>query len=90
MARFSAIFLPWCNLLFLTNLIDKTTPNTPVLIVKKGKQTLKVPAFKSIVYLDGKELALKSVTVYIDKNDTFYLPVELANYFLPVSKKNSK
>lgn len=70
--------------------IDKTTPNTPVLIVKKGKQTLKVPAFKSIVYLDGKELALKSVTVYIDKNDTFYLPVELANYFLPVSKKNSK
>lgn len=50
----------------------------PQLTVKKGKKTLVVPAFKSVAYLNGKEIDLGSVTVYIDKNDTFYLPQKLA------------
>ncbi|WP_108822827.1 alkaline phosphatase [Dysgonomonas sp. Marseille-P4361] len=50
----------------------------PVLKVKKGKNTLTVPAFKSVAYLNGKEVSLGSVTVYIDKNDTFYIPQKLA------------
>lgn len=58
--------------------IDKST-DFPVLTVKKGKNTLVVPAFKSIAYLNGKEFDLGSVTVYIDKNDTFYLPASLAD-----------
>lgn len=49
----------------------------PVLTVKKGRNTLTVPAFKSVAYLNGKEFDLGSVTVYIDKNDTFYLPADL-------------
>lgn len=51
----------------------------PVLKVKKGGKTLSVPAFKSVVYLDGKPVTLPSVVVYIDKNDTFYLPENLAS-----------
>lgn len=53
--------------------IDKTG-KFPVLKVKKGKKLLEIPAFKSIAYLNGKEVDLRSVTVYIDKNDTFYIP----------------
>lgn len=56
--------------------IDKST-DFPVLTVKKDKNTLTVPSFKSIAYLNGKEFDLGSVTVYIDKNDTFYLPANL-------------
>ncbi len=51
--------------------------NFPVLVVRKGKKVLKVPAFKSIAYLDGKLINLGSVTVYVDKNETFYLPANI-------------
>lgn len=57
--------------------IDKSDKKFPVLVVKKGSNTLKVPAFKSIGYLNGQEFDLRSVTVYIDKNDTFYLAKDL-------------
>lgn len=49
----------------------------PKLTVKQGKNTLVVPAFKSVAYFNKKEVDLKSVTVYIDKNNTFYLPESL-------------
>lgn len=62
----------------LTYSIDKST-DFAVLTVKKGKKTLVIPAFKSVVYLDKKPINLKSVTVYIDKNDTFYVPRNLAD-----------
>ncbi|MFA7492483.1 MAG: alkaline phosphatase [Proteiniphilum sp.] len=58
--------------------IDKENPNFPALKVKKGKNTLEVRAFSSVATLNGKPFDLGSVTVYIDKNDTFYLPAELA------------
>lgn len=50
---------------------------TPCLTVRKGRRTLRVPAFGSVACLDGKPLKLGSVAVYIDRNDTFYLPREL-------------
>ncbi|MDH6354838.1 alkaline phosphatase [Dysgonomonas sp. PH5-45] len=55
------------------------TKGFPELVVKKGKNVLIVPAFKSIAFLNGKQFELGSVTVYIDKNDTFYLPRNLAD-----------
>lgn len=58
--------------------IDKTT-DFPVLKVKKGNMTLTIPAFKSVVYLNDQPISLSTVTVYIDKNDTFYLPKSLIN-----------
>ncbi|HCO67590.1 MAG TPA: alkaline phosphatase, partial [Dysgonomonas sp.] len=58
----------------------------PVLTVKKGKNTLKVPAFKSIAYINDQPYDLGSVTVYIDKNDTFYLPDWVAGWFTERTK----
>lgn len=58
--------------------IDKTT-DFPVLKVKKGNMTLTIPAFKSVIYLNDQPISLSTVTVYIDKNDTFYLPKSLIN-----------
>ena len=58
--------------------IDKTNPDLPVLKVKKGKRILEIPAFSSVAKLNGKPFNLGSVAVYIDKNDTFYLPKDLA------------
>lgn len=62
----------------LTCSID-TTSTFPVLTVKKGEKRLVVPAFQSVATLDGKPFDIGSVTVYIDKNDTFYLPKSLRN-----------
>ncbi|MDR1156311.1 MAG: alkaline phosphatase [Bacteroidales bacterium] len=49
----------------------------PVLTVRKGKNTLVARAFSSVAYLNGKPVNLGSVTVYVDKTDTFYLPSDL-------------
>ena len=52
-----------------------TSGEFPMLTVIEGDNRLIVPAFSSTVTLNGEDLALNSVTVYIDKNETFYLPV---------------
>ena len=49
----------------------------PTLTVTKGKNTLTVKAFGSVAYLNGKPIDLGSVTVYIDRNETFYLPADI-------------
>ena len=49
----------------------------PVLTVTKGKNTLTVRAFGSVAYLNGNPVDLGSVTIYVDKNDTFYLPADI-------------
>lgn len=59
--------------------IDKKDPDFPILTVKKGRNTLEIKAFSSVAKLNGKPFDIGSVVVYIDKNDTFYLPKELAN-----------
>ncbi|MDR1170955.1 MAG: alkaline phosphatase [Bacteroidales bacterium] len=51
--------------------------NFPVLTVEKGGKTLSVRAFSSVAYLNGKPVDLGSVTVYVDKNETFYLPDDI-------------
>lgn len=56
--------------------IDKST-DFPQLVVKNGKNTLIIPAFKSVANINGREINLSSVVVYIDKNETFYLPANL-------------
>ncbi|HHT30881.1 MULTISPECIES: alkaline phosphatase [Petrimonas] len=58
--------------------VDKKDPDFPVLTVKKGKNRLEVKAFSSVAKLNGKPFDMGSVAVYIDKNDTFYLPKALA------------
>ena len=46
--------------------------------VKRGRHTLRVPAFSSVAYLDGKAVDLGSVAVYVDKTGLFYLPAFLS------------
>ena len=58
--------------------INKKDPEFPVLTVKKGRNTLEIKAFSSVGKLNGKPFDIGSVVVYIDKNDTFYLPKVLA------------
>ncbi|GBU08173.1 alkaline phosphatase [Bacteroidales bacterium] len=60
--------------------VDITNPEFPKLVVKKGKNTLTIPAFQSVGILNGKAFDLNSVCVYIDKNETFYLPADLAKH----------
>jgi alkaline phosphatase len=59
--------------------IDKSDPNFPVLSVKNGKKTLKVTAFQSVAVLGKEKFDLGSVAVYVEANDTFYLPKSLAD-----------
>ena len=62
--------------------IDKSaSEEAPVLVIKSGKKTLEIPAFKSIAYIDKKPFEIGSVVVYIADNETFYLPVNLINAF---------
>ena len=61
--------------------INRDNPDFPVLKVKKGRTTLEIPAFSSVVKKNGKPLDLGSVVVYIDKNDTFYIPSNLNEMF---------
>lgn len=51
----------------------------PVLTVKKGDKLLKVKANSNVVNLNGKDIQLQTVVVYVDKNKTFYLPEDLAD-----------
>lgn len=59
--------------------INKKDADFPVLTVKKGKNTLEVRAFSSVAKLNGQPFDIGSVVVYIDINDTFYLPLSLSD-----------
>ena len=48
-----------------------------VLTVKKGRKTLEIAPNTNIVKLNGEAKELSSVVVYVDKNDTYYLPLAL-------------
>ena len=52
-----------------------------ILTVKKGKNELVVPAFSSVAFFNGEPFKLGSVTVYIDRNNTLYLPKNLVDKF---------
>lgn len=57
--------------------ITKDDEKFPVLTVMKGKKKLTIPAFGATAYLGKKEIPLNTPVIYIDKTDTFYLPLEL-------------
>lgn len=59
--------------------VDKKDEDFPILTVKKGKNTLEIKAFTSVAKHNGKPFDIGSVVVYIDKNDTFYLPKSLTD-----------
>lgn len=52
----------------------------PVLQVSGNGKTLEIEPFTNLVKVGDKEIRLNSVVVYMDKNETFYLPKRLADY----------
>lgn len=61
----------------------KTEDSFPTLIVKNKKKQLTISPFTNIVKMGKKgdeEIRLNSVIVYVDKNNTFYLPQQLSGY----------
>ncbi|MDR1645619.1 MAG: alkaline phosphatase [Tannerellaceae bacterium] len=66
-------------------IIPATDPKDgfPSLVVKGKKTQLNIQPFTNIVTAGKKgeeTIRLRSVVVYVDKNETFYLPAELAKY----------
>lgn len=62
---------------------SKEEGGLPVLIVKNKKKQLTITPFSNIVKAGKKaneEIRLNSVVVYVDKNNTFYLPQALTDY----------
>lgn len=59
----------------------KDDKDLPSLVVKNKKKSLEIKPFTNIVK-SGKsdEIRLNSVVVYVDKNNTFYLPQSLADF----------
>ncbi|MDR1408091.1 MAG: alkaline phosphatase [Tannerella sp.] len=57
--------------------------DSPTLVVKNGKKQLTITPNTNIVKAGNKgqeEIRLRSVVIYVDKNETFYLPKSLTEY----------
>jgi alkaline phosphatase len=54
-----------------------TLNNDPVLRVKHKRTIMEVRPNTNVIKLNGKEVKSRSVIVYVDKNNTFYLPRDL-------------
>jgi alkaline phosphatase len=50
---------------------------TTILEVKNKNNVLEIQPYTNIVKLNGKAIKLNTVVVYVDKNNTFYLPMSL-------------
>ena len=62
---------------------SKEEKGSPTLVVKNKKKQLNITPFSNIVTIGKKgqeDIRLNSVIVYVDKNNTFYLPTKLAEY----------
>jgi len=61
----------------------KEEKGSPTLVVKNKKKQLNITPFSNIITIGKKgqeEIRLNSVVVYVDKNNTFYLPEKLVEY----------
>lgn len=57
--------------------VTKSKVTDPVLVVKGSKATLTINPFTNQVKVGRKTVDLNSVIVYVDKNNTFYVPRQL-------------
>jgi alkaline phosphatase len=51
-----------------------------ILIVEKGDNRLEIPAYKSIYYFNSEKRSMNTISIYVDKNDKFYLPVYMSKF----------
>jgi alkaline phosphatase len=65
-------------------IVPSTEKNgTPTLVVKSKKKQLTIKPFTNLIQTGKKgteTIKLNSVVVYVDKNNTFYLPSDLAKH----------
>ncbi len=57
--------------------INQKEDKKPVLEIKNKNNKLQITPNTNIVLLNGKEVKLNSVVIYVDRNNTFYLPKSL-------------
>jgi hypothetical protein len=66
------------------NQFNLTLEGEIILKVRKGTTTLRIPAYKNIVYVTKAakttENNLKTVTVWVDKNGLFYVPKSVVEF----------
>jgi alkaline phosphatase len=55
--------------------------NDIILQIRKGNNLLEIPAYKNVVFFNGQVVTLRTVIVYVDKNETFYQPGYLKDIF---------
>ena len=58
----------------------KDEKGSPSLVVKNKKKQINITPFSNIVTIGKEEIRLNSVIVYVDKNNTFYLPTKLVEF----------
>ena len=57
--------------------ITNSKVTNPTLVVKGKKNTITISPFTNVVLVGKQKTEIKSVVVYVDKNNTFYLPKSL-------------
>lgn len=62
--------------------IDSLAPNQYRLTVKNKKNTLVADSYTNIITVNKQKHELNSVIIYFPKNQTFYVPKDLAKYLL--------
>lgn len=62
--------------------IDSLSPERYILTVKNKKNRLKIESYTNYAEYNGEKITLKTVAIYVDKLNTFFIPRELANYLI--------
>ncbi|MBN2437512.1 MAG: alkaline phosphatase [Deltaproteobacteria bacterium] len=85
------LYLPVDELFAATGVeasIDLSSPENPVLRVKKNGHTLRLAANRNIADIDGKMVRLKTLTVFNGKE--FFIPKEAANLIVSIAKESGR
>jgi alkaline phosphatase len=64
-----------------TTRIDSLAPNHYKLVVKNKKNTLEADSYTNFITVNKKKIEIPSIIVYMHKNNTFYLPENLNQYW---------
>lgn len=60
--------------------INNQDPLSPTLTIKKKSKTIVIKGFTNLVTINGKQMELESITLYMEKNKTFYIPRSILQF----------
>lgn len=61
--------------------VDSLAPDKYILTVRDKKNSMEIESYTNFVFFNKEKINLNSLIIYVDKNQTFYLPKELRKYF---------